>query len=127
MSDTYEQGASAHHSDNHERNQEVHAHNHDHHARNQEVHAHNHDHHARNQEVHAHDHDHSAHAHRPHDDAELLALLTYMVKHNKHHAEELAELGQSVDGKAAEYLAAAIADFRAGNDKLDLALALLQQ
>lgn len=83
-----------------------------------------HEHHERNQEIHEHHHDHT---HEVHDREELVALLTYMVKHNKHHAEELAELGQSVDGKAAEYLAEAIADFNAGNAKLDLALALLQQ
>ena len=76
-------------------------------------------------EDHIHPHEH------PHGQAsspeEVLALLTYMVGHNKHHAEELHDLAHSLDdGEAHELIHSAIDDYAAGNEKLEKALALLK-
>ena len=48
---------------------------------------------------HHHDHDHD----HPHDHGhtgleERVAMLTYMLGHNQHHAQELHELAHSVEG-----------------------------
>ena len=60
-------------------------------------HDHDHDH------VHPHDHEHT-HSHDHHSPEEALALLTYMLGHNRHHAEELHELAHDVDGEAQQLL-----------------------
>ena len=57
---------------------------------------------------------------------EALALLAYMVQHNRHHAEELHELAHSMDDEAAQLIHDAILDFDLGNEKLDEALKLLK-
>ena len=85
-----------------------------------------------------HDHEHThdtaaanVHAH-PHGEAtamspeETLALLTYMLGHNRHHAEELHELAHGVEGEAADLLHGAVADLGSSNEKLARALALLK-
>ena len=75
-------------------------------------------------------HDHH-HTHEVSEAGKNLALLTYMLDHNRHHAEELHELAHelSEDGKAkaAELLHAALADFDSGNDKLAAALAAAKE
>lgn len=55
---------------------------------------------------------------------ELKALLSYMIKHNKHHEEELSELLTEAEGEAQKLIGDAIRDFQAGNEKLEAALAL---
>ena len=46
---------------------------------------------------HTHDHEHPHEHHHGHASAEeTLALLTYMLGHNRHHAEELHELGEMI-------------------------------
>lgn len=72
---------------------------------------------------HEHHHDHSHGAASP---AETLALLQYMLGHNRHHAEELHELAHGTEGEASELLHAAVADFERGNEKLERALTLLK-
>lgn len=66
------------------------------------------------------DHSHSA-GETPMD--ELLALMTYMVKHNDAHAQELAELARQLQeaGKSRAYaqIMNAVADFDMANAKLD--------
>ena len=79
------------------------------------THAHSHDH------THSHDHD-----HQHHSPEEALALLSYMVQHNRHHAEELHELAHSLEDEPAQLLHDAILDFNLGNEKLDEALKLLK-
>ena len=74
---------------------------------------------------HTHDHDH-CHQHEHHSPEEALALLAYMVQHNRHHAEELHELAHSMDDEAAQLIYDAILDFDLGNEKLDEALKLLK-
>lgn len=73
--------------------------------------------------THTHHHSHSA-EHPGHE--ELLALLSYMVAHNHHHAEELAQLAAQTDGAAAEALQKAILSFEEGNKQLETALQLMQ-
>jgi len=73
---------------------------------------------------HTHDHDHHHHDHTSPE--ETLALLTYMLGHNRHHAEELHDLAHSVEGEAADLLHGAVADLEAGNEKLARALRLLK-
>ena len=82
-------------------------------------------------EKHHHDHNHEHH-HHDHSHAEVtskeetLALLAYMVSHNKHHAEELANLSAGVEGEAAAELQKAIALFNEGNVALEATLKLMQ-
>ena len=49
---------------------------------------------------HCHEHNHD-HCHEHHSPEEALALLAYMLVHNRQHAEELHELAHSVDEAAA--------------------------
>lgn len=56
---------------------------------------------------------------------ELIALITYMIKHNESHNKELNDLAISLkelDSKAYEKVGNAIEKFEEGNDYLSLAL-----
>ena len=87
------------------------------------THPHTHDH----CHEHTHDHDHGhEHTHAQHSPEEALALLAYMVQHNRHHAEELHELAHSVEGEAAQLLHEAVVDLTVGNEKLAEALRILK-
>lgn len=72
-----------------------------------------------------HDHTHD-HCHDAHSPEEALALLMYMLGHNRRHAEELHELAHSADGEARQLLHDAVADFTRGNEKLEAALRILK-
>lgn len=75
---------------------------------------------------HSHDHDHE----HPHDHAspeETLALLTYMLGHNRHHAQELHELAHGVEPDVADLLHEAVDAYEEGNARLEEALALLKE
>ena len=69
---------------------------------------------------HHHDHDHN----HPHDHGhtgleERVAMLTYMLGHNQHHAQELHELAHDLgDSEAAQLIHDAVVDFEVGNKKL---------
>ena len=80
---------------------------------------------------------HSPHHHHCHDHdvsgasrEEAVALLGYMVAHNEHHTEELAELAETMRAmdlvQAAEEIESSLADLREGNLKLRAAYALLK-
>ena len=76
---------------------------------------------------HHHDHDHD----HPYDHGhtgleERVAMLTYMLGHNRHHAQELHELAHDVDGEAQQLLHDAVVDFTLGNEKLEEALRILK-
>ena len=72
---------------------------------------------------HGHDHTHGAAA----SPEETLALLTYMLGHNRHHAEELHELAHGVEnGEACELIHAAVDDLTSSNEKLAAALSLIK-
>ena len=78
---------------------------------------------------------HEGHTHPHHHDSpeagKDLALLTYMLEHNRHHTEELHDLAHSLSesgcAAGAELLHAAVADFQQGNEKLAAALAALKE
>lgn len=91
--------------------------------------SHNHEHTHADGTTHTHSHDHThshGHDHQHHSPEEALALLAYMVQHNRHHAEELHELAHSLEDEPAQLLHDAILDFNLGNEKLDEALKLLK-
>ena len=91
--------------------------------------SHNHEHTHADGTTHTHSHDHThshGHDHQHHSPEEALALLSYMVQHNRHHAEELHELAHSLEDEPAQLLHDAILDFNLGNEKLDEALKLLK-
>lgn len=92
---------------------EHHEHAHEHTHSDGTVHTHTH--------THGGDHQHS-HEHGGGSREEALALLKYMVDHNRHHAEELHELAHHFDPKTAELIHEALKDLNAGNDKLSEAL-----
>lgn len=85
-------------------------------------HEHTHDH------AHTHSHDHAHGAGKPMTPEEVLALLTYMLDHNRHHADELHEICHALEDQGKTEAAAALADalhyFDHGNDKLEEALKL---
>ena len=73
-------------------------------------------------EGHEHSHPHEA----PKEAGESLALLTYMLDHNRHHAEELHELAHDLSDAgrddAAALLHEALSLYEKGNEKLAQAL-----
>ena len=86
-------------------------------------------------EGHTHTHDGSTHTHshnHPHTDMnaqpgleQTKALLTYMLHHNEHHAEELAGMLDALPEGAREKLSLAIGTFEAANVQLKEALEAL--
>ena len=88
------------------------------------VHSHAHSH------THTHPHSHEA-AEAFENPDQALALMAYMLDHNRHHAEELHELCHKLaaGGKeeAAELLHAAVDKFSEGNDLLESALKKMKQ
>lgn len=80
--------------------------------------------------AHTHEHEHThehGHTHEVHSPEETVALLTYMVGHNQHHAEELHELAHSVGGEAQQLLHEAVVELTLGNEKLAEALRILKE
>lgn len=75
-------------------------------------------------EHHEHSHDHP----HPPSAEESLALLTYLLGHNRHHAQELHELAHGLgNDEAAQLIHDAVVDFDLGNEKLAEALTLLKE
>ena len=81
---------------------------------------------------------HSPHHHHHHDleasgasREEAVALLGYMVAHNEHHTEELAELAETIRfmgwDAPAEEIENSLNDLREGNLKLRAAFAMLKE
>jgi hypothetical protein len=100
---------------------------------------HNHVHLHSHSDDHIHEHSHGAgHVHsHPHDEAhthsegtnslnETKALLSYMLHHNEHHAEELAALLDSLPKNAQKKLTLAIGSFEAANVQLQKVLDCLE-
>ena len=80
--------------------------------------------------AHTHEHEHThehGHTHEVHSPEETVALLTYMVGHNQHHAEKLHELAHSVEGEAQQLLHEAVVELTLGNEKLAEALRILKE
>lgn len=92
-----------------------------------EHHEHVHEHTHADGTVHTHSHTHGGEHQHSHESGsgskeEALALLQYMVDHNRHHAEELHELAHHFDAETAGLIHEALKDLNAGNDKLSEAL-----
>ncbi len=111
-------------------------------------HTHTHEHTHENGVTHSHAHDHShgeghAHSHEEcHTDHcggceggdcknETVALLTYMLQHNEHHAAELDQMAENLSKlgleAAAKTIRESVADFQKGNMRLGLALTLVKE
>ena len=62
---------------------------------------------------------------------ETLALLTYMLQHNEHHAQELDQMADNLAkmgmDAACKTIKEAVADFQKGNMRLGLALTLVKE
>ena len=77
---------------------------------------------------------HEGHDHHHHGIPEAgknLALLTYMLDHNRHHADELHDLAHELEhegkAEAASLLHEALTAFDQGNDKLAQALSAAKE
>ena len=62
---------------------------------------------------------------------ETVALLTYMLQHNEHHAAELDQMADNLKklnmDAAARTIKEAVSDFQKGNMRLGLALTLVKE
>ncbi|MDO4339420.1 MAG: cobalt transporter [Eubacteriales bacterium] len=62
---------------------------------------------------------------------ETVALLTYMLQHNEHHAAELDQMAENLKKMgmeaAAKTIKEGVADFQKGNMRLGLALTLVKE
>ncbi len=97
---------------------------HSHTHANGETHEHTHD--------HSHEHSHQCHCHdgqQAHSAEESLALLNYMIEHNRHHGEDLHEIFHALEKaghkEEAELVHQAMHLFEDGNEKLAQAHKLL--
>ena len=116
-------------------------------------HEHSHEHTHENGVTHTHAHSHEeSQEHNPsHEDAscghshgegcgscqggdcknETIALLTYMLQHNEHHAQELDQMAENLEkmglSAAAKTIKEGVADFQKGNMRLGLALTLVKE
>lgn len=92
---------------------------------------HGHEHTHEDGTVHSHTHAHSHEESSCDGDSrsKTLALLKYMLDHNGHHAEELAEMADSLenDKAVAEEILEAVAEFRKGNERLANAVKLMEK
>jgi len=107
-------------------------HDHEHTHSHEHEHTHGHDHDHSHDHDHAHDHGHThdhTHEKKPASPSRDLALLTYMLDHNKQHARELKETGarlaDSGNTRAAEMIDGAVHYFDHANEKLEEAVALI--
>lgn len=123
-----------------------HEHTHEHTHADGVTHNHNHSHekgegheHTHHDHSHAHDHSHGCGEHHSHCGSceggdcknETLALLTYMLQHNEHHALELDQMAENLKklgmDTAAKTIKEAVSDFQKGNMRLGLALTLVKE
>ena len=78
---------------------------------------------------HCHEHTHAdgtTHSHAAASSPEeALALLKYMLEHNRHHAEELHDLAHNFDEVSAELLHDAVDKLGESNDLIEQALSLI--
>lgn len=79
-------------------------------------------------EVHEHDHEHThTHSHSAASSPEeALALLNYMLDHNRHHAEELHDLAHCFDDVAGDLIHDAVDKLGESNDLIEQALSLIK-
>ena len=89
------------------------------------VHSHNHSH----EEVENHNHSHADALSDKDSKSKTLVLLKYMLDHNAHHADELAEMAESLgeDKSVADAILEVVEDFRKGNKKLANIVKLMEK
>lgn len=130
-----------------------HAHEHAHTHTFEHSHEHTHEHGHEEEHDHTHEgHDHHNHGHTHHDQntnecqghcggcdsdcdrdpkKEALALVTYMLQHNEHHAAELDQMAENLVklglDEAAKQIKESVGDFQKGNIRLSLALTLMKE
>jgi len=68
---------------------------------------------------------HHEHAHS-HDPQETLALLRYMLDHNRHHSEELAHMAEGKNTRSAELIRRSVEQLEVGNGLLEQAIAQME-
>lgn len=126
-----ENGNLVHHGHEH-----THEHTHDGGVTHSHTHSHEkgeeHDHpHADSCNCEGHDHDHCGSCSGGDCKNETVALLTYMLQHNEHHAAELDQMAENLNkmgmNAAAKTIKEAVADFQKGNMRLGLALTLVKE
>ena len=65
------------------------------------------------------------------ENKEIIALLTYMLEHNEHHAAELDEMAQKLReagmDTAAEQISRGVSEFQKGNMYLGVALSMVRE
>ena len=128
----HEEGCCCGHDHDHD-----HGHCHDHDHGEEHCHDHHHDHGEEHCHVHHHDHDHChSHSHEEgccchKEQDETVAVLTYMLDHNVHHAAELesmaAELRKQGKTAAADMIDKGVVDFQTANMRLRVALSMLSE
>lgn len=116
-----------------------HEHSHEHTHEDGVTHAHTHSHEDGEGHAHAHGDSCGGHGHHEHCGScaggdcknETVALLTYMLQHNEHHAAELDQMAENLKkmgmDAAAKSIKEGVADFQKGNMRLGLALALVKE
>ena len=94
---------------------------------NTHTHTHNHDHDHTDTGSHEHTHaDGTVHTHSAASSPEeALALLTYMLNHNRHHAEELHDLAHCFDEVSGDLIHEAVDKLGESNALLEQALSLI--
>ena len=101
---------------------------------------HGHDHSVTHSHEHTHTHDHGcSHSHECGSGCkdtgacknETVALLSYMLDHNEHHAAELDQMAENLQklgmDSAAKQIKDAVSDFQKGNLRLSLALTTVKE
>lgn len=122
-------------STDHEHAEHIHEHSHEHSHSDGTVHTHEHCHSHSHEHSGGHTHEHihedgSVHTHSHSHAAasspeEALALLTYMLNHNRHHADELHDLAHNFDSVEGDLLHEAVDKLQESNDLLEQALSLI--
>lgn len=118
--------------------QHGHEHTHEHTHTDGVTHSHAHSHHPGQEEMHEHthgaacdSHDHCGSCQSGDCKNETVALLTYMLQHNEHHAAELDQMADNLNklglNAAAKTIKESVADFQKGNMRLGLALTLVKE
>ena len=100
----------------------THTHEHTHAFADGHEHTHSHVHTHSHADGETHTHSHAATA----SPEEALALLTYMLSHNRHHAEELHDLAHSFDEVAGDLIHEAVDKLMESNDLIEQALSLVR-
>lgn len=114
----------------------THGHTHEHTHADGVTHNHTHTHEEGGDHAHTHEggcqsHDHCGSCQGGDCKNESVALLTYMLQHNEHHAQELDQMADNLEklglSASAKTIKEAVADFQKGNMRLGLALTLVKE